>query len=208
MAARGDLPDGVYESLPYIYAAVGLTTIVVLRNEMALFSGLTLLSAAVIVWIMRRNSRRAAQDTVIGAFDTPTGQRMLQLSWSSDLECGHPVIDEQHRRLFGIGNELINAVAGARPKQDAEALLDELIDHITEHFSTEEALLARTGNPMSVAHQDVHRNLLSRAGELRDGYIEGRIGAADLVGFIVYDVINMHILKEDLKIGEWQGRTQ
>jgi hemerythrin-like metal-binding protein len=203
MAASGELPEGLYEALPYLYAAVGVATIVVLHNAMAIFSGLTLLSAGGMVWIMRRKSRRAAQDAVLGAFDTPAGPRLIQLSWSPSLESGHQAIDEQHRRLFGIGNELINTAAANRSKQEIETLLDELIDHIADHFCTEEALLARTRNPMSAEHQKIHRTLLARAHDLRDGYIEGRVVAADLVGFIVYDVINMHVLKEDLKLREW-----
>lgn len=203
MAAGSDLPEGLYEALPYLYAAVGVLTIVVLRNEMAIFSGLTLLSAGIIVWRMRRKSRQAVQDTVLGAFDTPAGPRMIQLSWSPSLECGHPVIDEQHRRLFGIGNQLINAAASNRDKHEVEVLLDELIDHVAEHFCTEEALLARTRNPMSAEHQQVHRNLLARARDLRDGFVEGRVVVADLVGFIVYDVVNMHVLKEDAKLRNW-----
>lgn len=200
MAAGSDLPEGLYEALPYLYAAVGVLTIVVLRNEMAIFSGLTLLSAGIIVWRMRRKSRQAVQDTVLGAFDTPAGPRMIQLSWSPALASGNPVIDEQHRRLFGIGNQIINTASSDRDKHQIEVLLDELIAAIEAHFCTEEAQLARIHHPLLAEHQGVHRRLLARAHDLRDGYVAGRVVTGDLVGFMVYDLVNMHVLKEDVKL--------
>lgn len=51
-------PKWLYEVLPYIYVASGLATILVLRNAMAVFSGLMLISAGAVVWFMRLTNRR------------------------------------------------------------------------------------------------------------------------------------------------------
>lgn len=200
MAAGRELPEGLYEALPLVYLVVGVLTIVELPGGMGMFSGLTLVSAALLVWRMRRKSRRAAQATVIGAFDSPTRPRMIQLSWSPALASGNPAIDEQHRRLFGIGNQIINAASSGRDKHQIEVLLDELIAAIEAHFCTEEALLARIHHPLLAEHQGVHRKLLARAHDLRDGYVAGRVVTGDLVGFMVYDLVNMHVLKEDVRL--------
>lgn len=204
MASRQQLPDWLYESLPYLYAGVGLLTIFVLRNAMAVFSGLTLLSAAVVVAVMRVRCRRGGKgedslDASSQYLDQQDKTRFLQLSWRSAFASGHPVIDAQHRRLFGISNQLVNAVVGKHAKDEIEALLEELIDHVGEHFVTEEALLAKTAHPVSERHKEIHQALLTKARELRDRYCEGCVEGSDLIGFIVYDVVNEHITKEDLK---------
>jgi hemerythrin-like metal-binding protein len=178
---------------------------VVLRDGIAVFSGLTLISAAGLVWILRYRYRSAFNHSG-GRIDLPEsadgnalGGVLVQIFWQPSFECGHSVIDAQHRRLFGLGNELIKAVSTNKLLGDVEWLLDELVDHITDHFCTEEAVLAKTKHPMSREHQKIHRSLLSRATDLRDRYHSGRMLTIDLVGFIVYDVITGHITKEDLK---------
>ena len=124
---------------------------------------------------------------------------LVMIRWRSAFECGHPVIDRQHRELFNIGNELINSVLGRRPKHDIELLLRELVEHIKEHFATEEDVLSRTRYPLSDEHRNIHGNLLERARDLEERYRTGQLAVSDLVGFISYDVISAHIVNEDLK---------
>ena len=54
------LPRWLYVSLPYLYVATGLMTILALRNAVAVFSGLLLVSTAAIVWYMRAADRQPA----------------------------------------------------------------------------------------------------------------------------------------------------
>lgn len=133
--------------------------------------------------------------------DAP-GRVLTQIIWKPSFECGHSVIDAQHRRLFGLCNELIKAVSTNTPRGDIEWLLDELIDHITDHFGTEEAALAKSKHPITEEHQGIHRTLLSKAVDLRDRSRRGEMTISDLVGFIVYDVIADHITSEDLKFSK------
>lgn len=204
-AQGGHLPDFVYNALPHVYVGAGLLAMVVLRNWMAVFSGVTLISAAGLVWILRYRYRRAFNHSG-GRIDVPEsahrnalGEVMVQISWQRSFECGHPVIDAQHRRLFGLGNELLKAVSTNKLPGDIEWLLDELVAHITDHFFTEEAVLAGTKHPLSEKHKGIHRSLLSDAADLRDRYCGDRMLTGELVRFVVYDVITDHITGEDLK---------
>lgn len=190
-----NLPDWLYKILPYFYFCAGVLTIAVLRNEFGIFSGATLVSAGVIVWLLRGRSRREPQAEVEKT-GTPG---LVQISWNKSFECGHPIIDAQHRRLFGIANELIDAVLTKKPVLDVELLLDELVEHITDHFATEEALLGKTSHPVTQEHQEIHRFLLGKAANLRDRHRSGQIIISELVGFITYDVVTEHIVNDDRK---------
>lgn len=208
MAQRYSYPARLYDALPYLYVGIGLLTIFVLPNWMATFSGLTLISAGAYVWLLRRRYRSAFKSCAgmiqprqrsdkVGIDDQTAG--LIQMSWRSSFDCGHPVIDAQHRRLFGISNELIDAVLSNRARSDTEQLLQELIHHTREHFATEEGILARANHPLSAEHRDHHAALLGKAERLYRQFHQGEVGAGELIAFLTFDVITNHILKEDLK---------
>ncbi len=67
-------PEWFYKALPYIYLASGVATILVLRNKMAVFSGVMLISAGAIVWFMRTASRRRAREVSRHASSTRKGR--------------------------------------------------------------------------------------------------------------------------------------
>jgi hemerythrin-like metal-binding protein len=123
----------------------------------------------------------------------------VHIRWDRSFECGHPVIDAQHRRLFGIGNQAIDAVFTKKSRAEMEILLDDLVDHIDEHFRTEEGILAKTGDPVLNQHQEIHRLLLVKAKSMRDRYRSGQINIHDVVTFIIFDVLTEHIINEDRK---------
>ncbi len=194
--------DWFYNALPYLYFGAGLLTMASLRNVMGVFSGLILVSAAGIVWTLRYRYRRSFVESAGHIYVPPEldsevpGRRLVEISWQASYECGHPAIDAQHRRLFGFSNELINALMSEMPKFKLDCLLTELVDHVTDHFCTEEVVLARTKNPLSAEHQEEHRCLLVKARRLRDDYHCGQAVARDLVSFIAHDIIIDHLLKE------------
>jgi hemerythrin-like metal-binding protein len=198
-------PEWLYNALPFFYLGSGVLTIAMLGNAMAVLSGLTLISAGAVVWSLRYRYRQAFSQSA-GRLNLPgqgsqppSSERLVQIVWRDSFDCGHPVIDAQHRRLFGIGNELINAVLTNKPKLDLEILLYELVNDITDHFCAEELILAQTMHPLSRQHQEQHHALLNRAKRLRDHYLAGKLVARELVTFIAYDVITEHVLKEDVK---------
>jgi hemerythrin-like metal-binding protein len=207
-AREGNFPEFIYGALPLVYLCAGLLTMAALRNWMAAFSGLAWISAAGIVWVLRYRYRSAfnhsggRMDLPKAAIEAAGGKVLTEVVWKPAFECGHPVIDAQHRRLFGLGNELIKAVMANKPREYIEGLLDELVDHISDHFCTEEAVLAKTKHPITEEHRGIHRALLSKAAALRDQSRRSAIRTGDLVGFIVYDVITDHITTEDLKFSK------
>jgi hemerythrin-like metal-binding protein len=189
------LPDWLYNVLPYFYLGAGVLTMIALRNGFAVFSGLTLISAGGIVWMLRNRARR--EDEQADAISPDN--RLVHIGWNRSFECGDPLIDAQHRRLFSIGNQVIDGVFSKKSIAEMELLLDDFIDHINEHFRTEEGILANTGGPGFEEHQEIHRSLLAKAAGLRDRYRRGQVGIQDVVTFVIFDVLTEHILNEDRK---------
>ncbi len=103
----GVIPDLVYTALPHLYVCAGLLTIVLLRNWISpVLSTVAWFSAAAIVW-MRRYRYRSPFEGSGGRIDLPTvidedgpADEVVQIYWQASFECGHAVIDAQHRRLW------------------------------------------------------------------------------------------------------------
>ncbi|MEI8326200.1 MAG: hemerythrin domain-containing protein [Betaproteobacteria bacterium] len=199
-------PDWLYRALPYIYMLVGLLVMVPLPGWLTMFSGLTLFAAGVTVWVHRYRYRKAfnASNGHIDVLDwsdgdSPKGGHM-QISWRSSFECGHPILDAQHRRLFGMGSDLVNAVLSKMPKAEKMLLVDAFVDQMIEHFETEQAVLASRKKARFVQHQEEHRTLIAKAENVRNRYHHDDIRERELVAFVTYDIIVKHVLQEELKL--------
>ena len=145
----------------------------------------------------RRPTRRRHQQQ--HSQGDPADVALFEISWRPSFETGHPLIDSQHRRLFGLANEVINAVLTDRSKGTIEVMLDELVDHITDHFCAEEVVLAQSRYPLSQEHHEQHSSLLELTRGLRKKFNDGEIHARELVAFIAYDIITGHVMKEDIR---------
>ena len=197
---------GLHRVLPFVYLGGGLVTLFAMDTAIGYASGLLLVAAGVVEWARRGPGNRPAQESgarppapTPAIDESEAGAKLMTIRWRKSYECGHPVIDDQHRELFDISNDLINSVLLRKPKTDIELVLQELVEHIRHHFSTEEAVLARTRYPLTDEHREIHHLLLARARNLEERYRAGLLAVGDLVAFISYEVISAHIITEDLK---------
>lgn len=206
MSASKPLPKWLYETLPYVYIVGGIGTTAMLQNIVATISGVLLLSAGALVLTMRHNYRagRSEKEQVTpparnpGERNSEEGAELLHLAWRPTYQTGHEAIDRQHQRLLSLGNELITALMQRKPREDVELMLDVLVNELARHLKLEEELLAGLKAPVSRRLKEAHQGLLTRASELRDRYRIAQLQPGDLVGFIGYDLVAMHVVKEDL----------
>lgn len=199
------LPNWLYEVLPYVYIGGSFVTAVMIRNLVGMASAMLLLSAGALVLTMRHSYRASthAADAVpvreSAERNGEQGAEVLQVAWRPAFEIGHDAIDRQHQRLLSLGNGLITALMQGSPQEDVDLMLDVLADEIGMHLKLEDELLSGHNTPLARRIREAHRGLLARVMALRDRYRVGEALAGDLVGFIAYDLIAMHIAKEDLR---------
>ncbi|MDD1622942.1 MAG: diguanylate cyclase [Methylococcaceae bacterium] len=121
----------------------------------------------------------------------------VKLSWHAGYECGHALIDDQHRALFRDANDLLAAILSECPKDRVTAKIDELLRDIVQHFHDEEAVFGEIGFPGATKHAAIHRRLADSANVLVNRFREGRLAIGELFQFIVHELIAEHMLKED-----------
>lgn len=205
MLLTGHKPKWLYETMPYVYIVAGFATAGMLQNAVATISGMLLLSAGALVLTMRHTYRANNQAPELaplaesGERNSGQGAELLQVAWRPSFEVGHDVIDRQHQRLLSLGNELITAVMQQRLREDVELMLEVLITEIGQHLKAEEEIARGRDTPLSRKTTEAHRGLLARGNALREQFLDGEFPAGDLVGFVAYDLITMHIVKEDLR---------
>lgn len=206
MRTIGRQPKWLYETLPYVYVAGGIATAGLLQNIIATISGLLLLSAGALVLTMRHNYRASNQAPEPAEVrdsrerNSDQGAELLHMAWRPSFEVGHEVIDRQHQRLLSLGNELITALMQRKPREDVELMLDVLVTEIGRHLKAEQEVAAGRSVVLSPSTREAHHSLLARATELLDRIREDRLRPADLVGFIAFDLVTMHIVKEGLPL--------
>ena len=193
---QGYKPDWFYKKIPYLYVAAGIMTILVLKNAMAVFSGGMLITAGVTVWSLRKRNREALPSSNIANKDEKD-PGLIHVVWRQSFASGHKIIDDQHRSLFTGANELIDVITNHQPSLVINAAMRELIKDIQTHFRTEEEILEKLAPGIIASHKAIHAQLLEETRALADRVLQKQASPRDLIGFLVFDVISNHLVRED-----------
>jgi len=102
------------------------------------------------------------------------------MTWTEKLSVGIRVIDDDHKRLIGLLNELYDAMQAGRGRQALGNILDGLIQYTKLHFAREEKFFADTGYPGAIPHKQEHEKLTSQVLEVQQKYAAGSSAALSI----------------------------
>jgi len=122
--------------------------------------------------------------------------RLVQLKWETANECGHPLIDSQHRELFELGTTILGAMQSHRPLEELRLMVDGLAGRIIQHFKSEEGITFAAGFPGAPQHSVLHQELTHRTVELVGQFRTGSVSIEELFDFLA-DSVFRHFLEED-----------
>lgn len=117
------------------------------------------------------------------------------MKWTPDLSLDHPLIDEQHQKLFDIVNLLIKNV-----DVNQEFIKKTLVDLKTYselHFSEEEAILADRNYPGLEDHKFEHRFFLRRITSFCKEVVDENNELSKKMLEFLADWIKHHTFEED-----------
>jgi hemerythrin-like metal-binding protein len=123
----------------------------------------------------------------------------LQLSWRSSFEWGHPILDAQHRRMFGLCSQLLGAVSSHSSRDKVKAIFAQLVEHMNVHLRTESAVVTLLANGAFDEHHEDYKQLLYRARGLLERMNAGHPVGRKLVHFVTYELVVQHLFKKDQK---------
>ncbi|MBC7951031.1 MAG: hemerythrin family protein [Rhodospirillaceae bacterium] len=125
---------------------------------------------------------------------------MSVIAWTGELSVGVERLDEHHRRLINLLNQLGMAVAADDAQHVTGLVLGELIRYVFYHFGEEERLMEAAGYEDLAAHRQSHRIMADHVRTLERNYDTdpSRVVAAELYAFLA-DWLVHHIRSEDLR---------
>ena len=100
------------------------------------------------------------------ADDTPL------ISWTDSLAIGIEIIDEQHKQLVSLTNELFRACRLGGEELDLvfKETMSRMVDYVHFHFSFEQGMLQRVKYPRYHEHKSEHDNLIKTVIETTKDY--------------------------------------
>ena len=131
------------------------------------------------------------------------------IAWSPDLETGNDAIDSQHKELFKLTSDLVEACENNKGQEVLGDTLNFLASYTVKHFADEEALQVKYSYPDHENHKKIHEDFKAKVVELIHQHQEDS-ESVDLRAHINTTIIRWlltHIKKEDFKVAEHIRKT-
>ena len=128
---------------------------------------------------------------------------MALIAWSSKYSVGVRNLNDQHKEVINLLNELHAAMLKGQAQSVAGVLLPKIQRHAKEHFSTEERLMESTKFSGLAEHRAEHQALLARVDTCAARHKQGDGSVyLELLNFM-RDWLTHHMQKVDQKYTAW-----
>jgi len=123
--------------------------------------------------------------------------------WSDSYSIGLQEVDEQHRVLVDLLNELHDAVHHHKGSQKCREVLDRLAEYTRVHFTVEESLMRLLNYPDFADHKHRHEELIHQVVDLQHKLDDGKASITfELLHFLKVWLVK-HISESDRRFGEF-----
>ncbi|MFA7268007.1 MAG: bacteriohemerythrin [Sterolibacterium sp.] len=122
---------------------------------------------------------------------------MAMMEWNNTLQVGHSVIDNDHRKLIGLINQLGDAMSAGQGREVCGSVLNELIDYTQTHFATEERLMSAHRYADESRHRAEHAKLVQDVQDFKRRYEAGTATLSVSLLHFLMEWLTHHILESD-----------
>lgn len=123
---------------------------------------------------------------------------MASMQWNETLSVGVKTLDDDHKKLVDMINELVDGITSNRRQEALSQVLDNLIHYTRFHFRREEEYLTRTGYSATDHHIKKHRELIRQVTDLQARFKSGgpSLLSLEVMKFLT-EWLTHHIMVED-----------
>ena len=119
------------------------------------------------------------------------------VEWTGELSVGIEEIDEQHKVLAGLVNEMHEAIQQRHAHEVVRGILDQLAHYTKTHFVVEESLMRILNYPLYEPHKEEHDALIAQIEELQQKLDVGKASVNfELMHFLKL-WLTKHIMESD-----------
>ena len=123
--------------------------------------------------------------------------------WDDYYSVGYDLIDEQHKKLVEMINELYSAFISGTAQKKAADIVNEMIKYTDYHFKTEEKFFEEFNYPEIDEHKIIHKSFVDKVIEVKEGLDSKKVTVSyDIMNFLRKWLLE-HILQEDKKFAKF-----
>jgi hemerythrin len=130
------------------------------------------------------------------------------IHWDENCSVGVPKLDNQHRVLFRIANNLYAAMMKGHSRSITADHLYELERYTREHFAAEDDQMVAANYPLLGLHRTQHQSLIRQLDEYVGRYKQGEALTNLPMRNFLNDWLVAHILTDDQAYRPWIGKVQ
>lgn len=119
------------------------------------------------------------------------------MEWNDKLSVGIEEIDDQHKALVGLLNQLHTAIHEKHGTAACMEILDKLVEYTRVHFTVEESLMRILGYPEYEDHHEEHDKLIRQVVELQQKLKSGKANISFELLHFLRGWLSHHILETD-----------
>jgi len=121
------------------------------------------------------------------------------LTWDDKYGVGISIIDEQHKKLFGIINKTIYAKEHGDDTEELKNVLEEMTQYALEHFETEDAYMIMFNYPEYEYHNEEHYGFITKTSAYFDRVVNGGYHISNELFEYLKQWLDNHIQNTDRK---------
>ena len=131
---------------------------------------------------------------------------MTLIKWSDNLSVQVAAMDQQHKKLIDLINELNEAMSKGKGKEVIGKIVTGLVNYTKMHFGEEEKLMEQANYPDLNEQKNMHRKFIEKVNGYKKEYESGSLGLSIKVIDFLSDWLKNHIQVEDKKYGPHLNR--
>lgn len=124
---------------------------------------------------------------------------MALITWNDNLSVKIDEIDNQHKKLIDLINQLHEAMKQGKAKDATGKIISGLVDYTMTHFDTEEKYFIKYSYPETESHKQEHLNFVRKVSDFKKDFESGKaMLSLQLTSFLKKWLVN-HIKGTDQK---------
>lgn len=129
--------------------------------------------------------------------------------WDSSFSVGDSKIDEDHKKILDIYNELLEYISSqGNLKNEFARILSQMTDYSLTHFQREELYMQNISFPHLREHKDAHRNYIYKVAMYNVNFLgPDSLDPEEVLNFLKGWWIN-HIIKLDSSYAKYKSAIE